>query len=166
MSHTVDDITAVCAALTQADLQVEYFENKLAEAKEYARLIREETGPAMMQELGIKSLKLDDGRGVSLKQEIYSQATKEEKPAIYRWLDSNGFGGIIKTAVQVNFVRGELEIAKEFMSDLQRSGNDCSLIQDVHPQTLKAFIREQLSNKAPIPLDLFKARPVWQLKVK
>lgn len=39
----------------------------------------------------------------------------------------------------------------------------------VHPQTLKAFLREQLSKPGEedeLPLDLFGARPVWVSKIK
>jgi hypothetical protein len=46
---------------------------------------------------------------------------------------------------------------------------DPMLERGVHPQTLKAFLREQLSKTREegddIPLDLFGARPVWVSKI-
>ena len=44
-------------------------------------------------------------------------------------------------------------------------GFDPALDQGVHAQTLKAFLKEQLSKGANIPLELFGARPVWTAKI-
>jgi hypothetical protein len=57
----------------------------------------------------------------------------------------------------LNFGRGELEIAKEFVTWLNEQRPELSpeLSQNVHWQTLRAFVREMVESGAALPLDLF-----------
>ena len=49
---------------------------------------------------------------------------------------------------------------------LRELGLQPEVKQDVHAQTLKAWLREQLEQGAEVDLELFGARPVWVAKVK
>lgn len=167
MSTTLDQLAQVCRALSEAEAEVDRLEEKLAFAKEHARVLREETGPSLMQEIGVKEIKLESGEKVSYKQDVFSQIAKEDKPEIYKWLDDNKFGGLIKTSVQINFTRGDLEKAKKMYHQLISKQYDVTLVQDVHAQTMAAFLREQIAKGAKdFPLDLFKAKPIWKMKIK
>lgn len=165
MSISLDDMASLARALVEADEDVKKVEENLKNAKERARVLREETIPSAMQELGLEELKLATGQKLSVKQEVYASIPAEKKGQAFTWLTDNGFGGLIKVGVSVDFGRGDLDEATEFYESLCDSGMDPSFDTNVHPQTLKAFIKEQLTSGAPIPLDLFGARPVWTAKI-
>lgn len=165
MSITLDQMTALARALVDADGYVKEMESNLQDAKERARVLREETIPSAMQELGLEEIKLETGQKLSVKQDVYASIPKDYKAAAYQWLEDHGFGGLIKTAVSVYYGKGELEEAQVLSEKLHDIGLSPELTQEIHAQTLKAFLREQISAGATIPLDLFGARPVWTAKL-
>lgn len=158
-------MAALARALVDADAAVKEAEVNLHEAKERARVLREETIPSAMQELGLERLTLDTGQTVTVKQDVYASIPNDNKPAAYSWLEDHGYGGLVKTEVSVQYGKGELEDAKLMASWLVDKGVNPSLTQNVHAQTLKAFLREQLAGGYDVPLELFGARPVWTAKI-
>ena len=64
------------------------------------------------------------------------------------------------------FGKGESEQALQLCAELQAKGVAAQFEQTVAPQTLKAFLREQLAAGTDLPLELFGARPVWTTKLK
>lgn len=165
MSISLDQMATLVRALVDADEEVNQAENNLKAAKEKARILREETIPSAMQELGLESLKLDTGQTVKVQQDVYASIPKAGKQAAFMWLEEHGFGGLIKLTVDVNYGKGEQEAAQALYAQLAGAGLDASLTQDVHAQTLKAFLREQIATGSDIPLDLFGARPIWTAKI-
>lgn len=165
MTISVDDISRLARALVDADAAVDNANEALKEAKERARIVREETIPSAMQELGISSITLDTGEKLKVEQEVYASIPAANKNAAYAWLDDNGFGGLIKILVDAQFGKGEQEAATALMQELQERGLQVTAEQSVHASTLKAFLKEQLSKGANVPLDLFGARPVWAAKI-
>lgn len=163
---SLDEMSALATALVDADAGVEEQEEKLKQAKEHARTLREETIPSAMQELGLESLSLSTGQKLSVVQEVYASIPANNKSAAYQWLDSNGFGGLIKVEVSTKFAKGEKDAAVELYKELSERGLEMDLEESVHAQTLKAFLKEQLAKgNAELPLDLFGARPVWCAKI-
>lgn len=141
-------------------------EEALSALKERIRILKEESIPAEMQELGVESVTLSTGEKVSISQEVYASIPVANKHEAFSWLTENGFGGLIKTSVEAQFDRGEMDRANEIMNMLQQEGVGATLSQNVHSQTLKAFIKERLATDEPFPLDLFGARPVFTTKIK
>jgi hypothetical protein len=163
------EMTALARALVAADKEVAAADRALKRANEKARRLREETIPSAMHELGVDELKLTTGETISIKQEVYaamSGVSDEMKERAFAWLDENKFGGLIKSEVIASFSRGEKDVAMELLVKLKNLGLETVMQQGIHPQTLKAFLREQLAKGAPVPLDLFAARPVWTTTVK
>lgn len=165
MTISLDQMAALARAMMDADASVEQAEASLKEAKERARILREETIPSAMQELGLEELKLDTGQKLSVKQDVYASIPSAQKDAAFQWLEDNGFGGLIKVEVAADFRKGEADQAAELFKELQQRGLQVGLDQSVHAQTLKAFLREQLAAGTNVPLDLFGARPVWTAKL-
>ena len=165
MATSVDDIIQMAKALIDAEKAVDAAEKTLSAAKEQFRYIQEETIPAAMQELGVQEITLDTGEKLKVKQEVYAQLTAATKPAAFQWLEDNNFGGLIKVDVSVAYGKGEYEVAVQLKDRLSSEGLQVDLSRDVNGQTLKAFLREQISNGSNIPLDLFNARPVWQAEI-
>lgn len=165
MTISLDSMAALARALVDADVSVEQAEANLKEAKERARILREETIPSAMQELGLEEIKLDTGQKLSVKQDVYAAIPAAQKEQAFTWLEQNGFGGLIKVEVTADYRKGEADAAMQLFAELQERGLQVEFGQSVHAQTLKAFLREQLANGTNVPLDLFGARPVWTAKI-
>jgi 16S rRNA C1402 N4-methylase RsmH len=162
---TIDDVSRMARAMIDAQKNVEETETAFKEAKARLRYISEESIPAMLIELGIKSIKLEDGSGLSIKHEVYAQIPLENRQNAFEWLNDNGFGGLIKTEVSIKYGKGERELARCLSNDLKDKGLNSSFKEDVHAMTLKAFLKEQMAKGTDIPLCLFGARPVWTTKI-
>lgn len=83
-----------------------------------------------------------------------------------KWLDDNNLGGVIKNEVVVSFDRGDNEKAKELMLELQEKQLDCLKEESVHPMTLKATLKEALSQGLNVPFDLFSVQTGVQVSIK
>lgn len=166
MSTTVDQLANVAKLLLQANEEVVFTTETLKQVKEHARVLREETVPGMMQELGITSLTLSSGQKLTITQEVYASIPVERKTHAFQWLNANGHGGLIKTTVSTFYTKGQREIALALVNELEGRGLNAVFEEKVHPQTLKAFIKEQLRDAVPIPLDIFGARPVMTARIK
>lgn len=163
---SMNELSALAGALVEAERDVESAEALLKSRKETARRLREESLPAAMQELGLSKVRLESGETIEVKQDVYASIPAEKKEAAYAWLEQHDFGGLIKTAVSVDFGRGELDEAKGFLLRLQGEGFAPDFSRSIHAQTLKAFLNEQIRDGKDIPLDLFGAMPVFVAKVK
>lgn len=161
------EVGALARALTEAEDDIERIEAQLKVAKERERRLREEDLPAAMAELGLTKIKLETGETIETKLDVYCAITAAQKGVAFEWLDGHGFGGLIKSELSVDFGRDELGLAKEMAKTIAESyGKSASLSQAVAPQTLKAWLKEQLTAGADVPLSLFNARPVTVAKVK
>lgn len=166
MTITMNELSMLANALIDADKRTEEAEKKLKEVKEHARVLREETIPSAMQEIGMKQIKLDTGEEITVQQDVYLSIPASNRETAYGWLETHGFGGMIKTEVKLFFGKGEVNAATELAAKLQEEGRDVDMKRDVHAQTLKAWAREQLAAGNELPMDLFGARPIWTAKVK
>lgn len=166
MTISLSEMAELARALVQADADAKQAEEDLKAAKERARVLREETIPSAMQEMGLESVKLETGQTIKVAQEVYASIPVEKKDSAFNWLQEHGFGGLIKVEVSAKFGREANAQALGFFEELCDRGMDPKYDQSVHPQTLKAFLKEQLSSGANVPLDLFGARPVWTAKIK
>ncbi|NBQ49102.1 MAG: hypothetical protein EBV86_01315 [Marivivens sp.] len=163
---TLDDLSEMCSALRSAQQAHEDAKLNLKQAAEQLRLLEEETIPGAMQELGFEKIVLETGEEIKCVQEVYCSIPRAMAHDAHAWLHDHGHGGLIKTEVKVNFGKDEWDDAEAFSYRLHEQGIPHDLGQKVHPQTLKAFVKEQLAQGTDIPLELFGARPVYKAKVK
>jgi hypothetical protein len=160
------EIQVLARLLVDYDAEIEAKEEALKALKENARRVREESLPTAMAEVGLTSIKLSNGEKVDIKKDVYASISNDAKPRAYQWLEENGFGALIKTEVSIAFGREEREAAQQLQQELSERGLNANAEASVHPQTLKAFLREQIENARPnLPLELFGARPVNVAKV-
>lgn len=83
--------------------------------------------PEMFSDIGLSSFTLEDGRKVKVAPQVSASITKANKEQAFEWLREKGHGDLIKEVVTIS----------------------------VHPQTLKAFVREQLGKQVVFPENLF-----------
>jgi hypothetical protein len=96
-----------------------------------------------------------DKSTVRIKEDVYAGITEENREAAFEWLETTDNDGIIKNEVKCAFGKGQDEQAKQLLELLEKNGHSFTNTRNVHPQTLKAFVREQLKEGLPIPTDLF-----------
>ena len=132
-------------------------EEKLSAEKKALLKLTDEDLPGMFLELGLNKLELEDGSTVEVKQTYGASIKVDNRPAAYDWLRDNGYDDIIKNTVACAFGRGEDEVAKRFAEFASQQGFDAQTKTDVHPQTLRAFIKERVEAGDEFPMELFGA---------
>lgn len=142
----------------QAQL-VAVLEEDLKNAKANLLKTAREDLPELMKELGLIQFKLKTGEQIEVKEDLSCGITESRKQEAMRWLNGHGFGGLIKTLVSVEFGRGEIDTAEELALRLQAEGLPAIADEDVHPSTLKSFIKGELEAGRTVPYDLFGVFP-------
>jgi len=134
------------------------------------RKIEQEELPGLMAEVNMTEFKLTDGTKLTIVPDVQTSTSQERMPQVVAWLVEHHFDGIVKTAIKIEFGRGEFDAAKAAAMSVSESlGRPVDLSQIIHPQTLKSFVKERMadaSEGAPaLPLDLFAVRPFNRAKL-
>jgi len=151
----VRTIAELATAVQKYNNELANLEAQTKTVKENLRKITDEDLPDMLFSLGVKSFKLEDGSEVSVKQTYGAHIKAENKPKAHQWLRDNGFDDIIKNTVSCEFKRGEDSSANEFMEVASKMGLTPAQKTDVHPMTLKGFVKERIEAGGDFPQDLF-----------
>jgi hypothetical protein len=160
------EITTLVDKLLYWEDWITKLEEKLVVAKANWQQIAEKQLPSALQEAGISEYKMVDGRRVASKQHIYASIPEARVNEAFQWLRDNDLDGVIKNVVMVDFVKGEDERVAELIKLIAEAGMQPQRKQTVHPQTLKALIREQREKGVDVPLDVFGAHVVTRAEVK
>lgn len=152
-------ITNLAREMLNAELEVAVAEQNLKDAQAKLRDISQFKLPALMEEVGQTEFKLKDGTKISLKEDVKASIPKASQDAAFKYLEDHGHGALIKREIKVSFGKDEEAWAKKFMADLAKRKKPVKAEnkRSVHPQTLQAWLREQLSNGEPVPLETFGA---------
>ena len=129
-------------------------EQALKDLKFRKRKVNEEDIPNLMQEMGMDSITVE-GNKVSLRQFVHARISEEKKQEAFTWLRSIGEGDIIKNDVTVSFKSGEDNMAGAVVDDLRNQGLEPSQKTHVHPQTLKAWVKNRIESGGEIDFDTF-----------
>ncbi len=116
----------------------------------------------MLDELGFETIKLQDGRTVSVSPKYYANIAKAKQSEAFSWLEENGFKDLIKEEIKVKLGSESDEEVKQTLHDLNAN---FTVSQGVHPQTLKAFVKEQLEAGTSLP-DAISVHIVRETKIK
>ena len=131
-------------------------EKSVSKLKEQAKTLSQFEIPAMMEEMHITKLKLKDGESVEIKKIYGASIPPENQEGAFQWLRDHDLGDIIKRDVTVTFGQGEDNKASVYADLAQGQGYEPVQKIGVHPQTLKAIVRERLEAGREMPSDLFK----------
>ena len=140
-----------CKQLEFAEQEVAELEDSLKEKKEAARKLSEEDIPLFLAEKGLSSITLDNGTEVKISEEIRPGVKVADRPFCYAWLRDNGYGDIIKNNVSVSFGMGEDAQAIKLKAAIEDLGMAGTEKEDVHYQTMKAFVTEQHKKGVSLP---------------
>jgi hypothetical protein len=137
--------------------QIKNAEDSVSKLKEKQKTLSQFEIPTMMEEMHITKLKLKDGESVEIKKIYGASIPVDKQQEAFTWLRDHDLGDIIKNDITVTFGRGEDNKASEYATLAQGQGFEPVQKIGVHPQTLKAVVRERLeSGQQEMPSDLFK----------
>ena len=153
-----EDLSSVGALAKRAkelEKEIEDIESILKERKEQQRKMLEETIPAMLQELGLAKFSMTDGSEIVVKPFHNASIKEDNRAQAYEWLREHGFDDIIKNTVSVRFGRGEDQLCESLLNQLREQNYPVEQAQKIEPQTLKAWVREQVERGSEFPTELF-----------
>ena len=140
-----------CKILEFTEEEIVQLEDQLKEKKEAARKLSEEDIPQFLAEKGLSSITLDNGTEVKITEEVRPGVKVANRPYVYSWLRDNGYGDLIKSNVSVSFGMGEDSQAIKLKAAIQDLGMGSNEKEDVHYQTMKAFVTEQHKKGVSLP---------------
>jgi hypothetical protein len=148
-------VSRLAEELIDKDEEVKEAEARLKILKEQSRDLAERQLPDAMAEVGMAKFVLTDGSEVTVKPYYSAKIGEDKRDECFNWLQDHGHEALIKDEVSVTFNKGEHERAEEFKTQLEQQGIEYNGKMGVHPQTLTAFVREQVESGAEFPLELF-----------
>lgn len=141
-------------------------EDRVQEQKRIVQEFETKLIPDKCNELGLQSFVLDNGLKFELRRDYQASIPKEKTHQAYTWLESNGFGDLIKTTIETQFGRGELDEARALQQALsERFGVQADLKESVHHSTLKAFVRERMEEGEELP-DSISVFETYKVKIR
>tara|TARA_Y100000361_G_scaffold152600_1_gene172439 strand:- start:414 stop:956 length:543 start_codon:yes stop_codon:yes gene_type:complete len=152
--NEVDPISKACQDYLKSEDEINNLELMLKSKKESLRQ-QNELIVQLMEERGVRSIKMKDGQSVDIKPFYTGTITKEKQQEAFQWLRDNGYDDIIKNQVVVKFGRAEDEKANNVFTELAKQGLDTDRNVKVEPMTLKGFIREMIESGKELPMETF-----------
>ena len=127
----------------------------LKQKKERADKISSEVIPEIMESMKLKTLKLQDGSAIEVKEVYSATIPVANRERAYQWLRDNDLGDLIKNEITVSFGRGEDNKANDYASLAEKNGYQPTQKMKVEPMTLKALYRERVESNLDLPSEHF-----------
>lgn len=153
----LNSVAALARTIRDKEAAVADLEQQLKDEKKALLKLTDEEMPAMLAEIGMSSFALDDGSTVDIKQTYGASILVDKRPEAFEWLRDHGYDDIIKNTVACQFGRGEDDLANAFSAFAQSQGYTPTQKTEVHPQTLRAFVKERCEAGDEFPMELFGA---------
>ena len=150
-------VARLAREIQTVEAEIKDVEEKLKALKKQHIKLTDEELPSMLAEIGLSSFELDDGSKVEVKQTYGASILVDNRPRAYEWLRDNGYDDIIKNTVMCQFGRGEDDKASSFAAFAQQQGYIADQKTEIHPQTLRAFVKERVEAGDEFPMELFGA---------
>jgi len=150
----ISTISNLCKQQLALEKRIADLEEELKDAKREHRKIAEDLLPAAMDEHGMSQLKMDDGSEISVSPYYSASISKDRADEAFQWLTEAGHGSLIKNHVTAAFGRGEDNLAKDLLAELDQRGMATQTKTWVEPMTLKSFVKEQVEKGENLPYDL------------
>ena len=151
----VDNLSKHVLDLQRLESEIEKEEHLLKQKKAQADKISAEVIPEIMDQMKLKTLKLQDGSAIEVKEVYSATIPVAQKENAFRWLRDNDLGDLIKNEITVSFGRGEDNKASEYANLAKGNGFEPTQKLKVEPMTLKALFRERSENKEELPSEHF-----------
>ena len=150
-------VAGLARQIRDKEVEIGLLEDTLKQSKKHLQTLTDEDMPAMLAEIGISSFSLDDGSTVEVKQTYGASILVQNRETAYEWLRDHQYDDIIKNTVLCQFGRGEDDQASAFSQFAESQGFMPQQKTEIHPQTLRAFVKERCEAGEEFPMELFGA---------
>lgn len=159
--------------MSQAELDVLEKQQELKKAQERLAELKFKEIPDAMEALGLEECTTTDGLKISIKEEIHAgipaspktPETRERRVKALKYLRENA-ESLIKHKFDIQLGKGSEEKSDLIKEFLQERGIKFKETPFVHPQTLKAWVREKLESGEDIPIELLNVHRQRVARVK
>ena len=151
----VDNLSKHVLDLQRLESEIEKEEHLLKQKKAQADKISAEVIPEIMDQMKLKTLKLQDGSAIEVKEVYSATIPVAQKESAFSWLRDNDLGDLIKNEITVSFGRGEDDKATQYASLAEGQGYQPQQKLKVEPMTLKALYRERVESGDDLPSEHF-----------
>ncbi len=150
-------LSGLAAEQMQAEARVAQLDEDILVANEELRHIKENLLPTLMEEAEVEEFTTRDGVRIEMKEALRGSISKAKQAEAFAWLEEHNHGRIIKRQLTIDFGKEEEDWAKKFERDCAQRKKPLNMKRRkmVAPPTLLAFLKGQLEQGVPIPLDMF-----------
>ena len=182
------NIKELAAELDEVQNQIAIAEGALSELKEQERHLTMNLIPALMEDMGICELVMDNGDKIATTNILTAGFISDSKIAKEKddnkrmdmqiqqqqqidWMQKTGNESLIKNKLSVDFDSGEDKIAEEIKEKLIEAGLPAHMQKDIHNRTLTAFFKRKLEDNEDNDIDsdafeIFNIKEIPIAKVK
>jgi hypothetical protein len=149
------------AEVEQAEAHLKGLNSELAD-------IEERKLPGVLLEAGMLEFTMRDGSKISIKDVIQGGFPKEvsKREFLFSWLTKEGGKENIKDHFEVHFTKGQYDDAVALRKLLQANNIIFDEFENVHTQTLYAFLREKIREGIMPPFEEFGLRYFKKADIK
>jgi hypothetical protein len=154
--NLVEVVRSACEEAAELTEIIKGYEEAASAAKKRLFALTTIEIPTAMAEAGLgDTFSLATGHKIKIFPFVNGSLPKdpEKRSNAFKILEKMGASSLIKSVVSLGFAKGEKEVANSLVENLQAQGFDVSFKEDVHTSSLKAFIKEKMSDGSEIDLD-------------
>ena len=141
------------------EIEIERTAQELQDLVDKHKRLTQTDLPDKMEEIGLEEVKLKTGQKITIKKDTFVNIPKAKKAKAFSWLTEKGFDALIKNDFKIVFGKGEQNRIKALVKVMGQR----KLLKDlayninatIHPQTLKAFVKEQEEKGLTFPEECF-----------
>lgn len=164
-NQEMKELTDLVSLMQLQEKEVDALSTQLDQAKTRLMDITMERIPNLFDQLGLSEIKLSSGEAVSVKRSFAAHISQKNWDAAVKWLRDHGHEAIVKHDLNIKLKKGDEDQRRALIRQLDEQGLTYADKESVHPQTLKAFVTEQIESGADIPMDVFGVHPIRTTKV-
>jgi len=161
-----DQLSNEIKTLQEIHQEISNQEEKLKELKEREKYYSGIVIPDLMNQLNLKTMKLNDGSQIEVKNIFGASIIAAKKPEAHNWLRDNGLGAIVKNEITVKFGLDEDNKAEQYATLARGQGYDPDRKVAVHASTLRTTLEDFQTRGGKIPSEFFRTFEGNQTKIK
>ena len=159
-------ITTLAEQQTVLEGRVDILETLLKAAKKDLRAIQEGKLPTAMDEVGMKTFELIDGRSVEIKSDMKINVPKKRKGDIIEKVRGMGHGDLIKNRIIIDIGPGKDNVAQEVARYASELGVEAEQEEDINSMSLKKVLKDRKEAGKDDDLSFFGAFDFKQAIIK
>jgi hypothetical protein len=162
----VGEITNLVRQVQSVDEEIAALEQALKERQGWRRKLTEDMLPSAFDEAGVAEVTLPSGARIRIVENLYASIPKKSKAEAVAWLEAHGLGSLVALEVIAQFGKGEQTAARHAADMLRSLGLSPAYSESVNTSSVKAAIKELMSQGVDVPLDVFGAHIVRCAEIK